>query len=153
MIGFLWAPITGLSLHAHVRRVATVDTMYGNLDVIWALAALVPLGIAAAAWALQMSCGFCSVDPPEFWHAVMTVVIIAFTNVILRFVLQITDQAAGMGPQYLMPGVATAAVIAIMLPTGPFTASTITVVQVVLCALMYYAVCWLCALVTVPFMI
>jgi hypothetical protein len=126
--------------------------MYGNLDVIWALAALVPLGIAAAAWALQMSCGFCSVDPPEFWHSVTTVVVIAFANVILRFMLQTMDQATGMSSQYLMPGIATAAVIAVMLPTGPFSASTITVVQVVLCALMYYAVCWLCALVTVPFM-
>lgn len=130
-----------------------MDHMYGNLDVIWALAALVPLGIAAAAWALQMSCGFCSVDPPEFWHAITTVVIIAFTNVILRFVLQLTDQASGMGPQYLMPGIATAAVIAVMLPTGPFSASTITIVQVVLCALMYYALCWLCALVMLPFLV
>jgi hypothetical protein len=127
--------------------------MYGNLDVIWALAALVPLGIAAAAWALQMSCGFCSVDPPEFWHAVTTVVIIAFTNVILRFVLQTMDQSTGLSTQYLMPAIATAAVIAVMLPTGPFSATTITIVQVVLCALMYYAMCWLCALVTVPFMV
>jgi hypothetical protein len=126
--------------------------MFGNLDVIWALAALVPLGIAAAAWSLQMSCGFCSIEPPEFWHAVTTVVIIAFTNVILRFVLQVTDQSAGMAPQYLMPAIATAAVIAVMLPTGPFSATTITVVQVVLCALMYYAVCWLCTLVTAPFL-
>ena len=131
----------------------TVMNMFSNLDVIWALAALVPLGLAAAAWALQMSCGFCSVEPPEFWHAVTTVVIIAFTNVVLRFVLQMTDSSHGLGPQYLMPGVATAVVIALMLPTGPFSASTITVVQVVLCALMYYALCWLCALVTLPFTI
>jgi hypothetical protein len=40
-----------------------------------------------------------------------------------------------------------------MLPTGPFTATTITIVQVILCALMYYAICWVCALVTLPFVI
>ena len=109
--------------------------------------------VAAAAWSLQMSCGFCSVDPPEFWHAVTTVVVTAFVNVILRFALQMSDAAHGMGPQYVAPAIASAAVISLMLPTGPFSATTITIVQVVLCALMYYALCWLAALVTVPFMI
>ncbi len=124
-----------------------------NLDVFWALAALVPIGVATAAWSLQMSCGFCSVEPPQFWHAVTTCVIIAFVNVILRFALQITDGGHGFVEQYLLPALATSAVIALALPTGPFTASTITVVQVVLCASIYYAVCWLCALVTLPFVI
>jgi hypothetical protein len=125
--------------------------MMSDLDAVWTLAALVPLAVAAAAWALQMSCGFCSVEPPEFWHAVTTVVIIAVTNVVLRFVLQMVDSAHGMTPQYLAPAIATAAVIALSLPAGPFTATTITVVQVVLCALMYYAMCWFVALITVPF--
>lgn len=129
----------------------SVMNMFSNLDVIWALAALVPVGVAATAWALQMSCGFCSVDPPEFWHAVTTVVLVAFANVVLRFALQMADAAQGMGPQYLAPAVATAGVIALTLPTGPFTAATITIVQVVLCALIYYALCWLCALAMVPF--
>lgn len=130
-----------------------MQSMFSDLDVLWALAALVPLGVAAAAWALQMSCGFCSVDPPEFWHAVTTVVVCAFVNVILRFGLQMTDAGHGIAGEYGAPALATAAVIALMLPTGPFTATTITVVQVVLCALMYYTLCWLAALVTVPFMI
>lgn len=127
--------------------------MSTDLDVLWALAALVPLGVAAAAWSLQMSCGFCSVEPPEFWHAVTTVVITAFVNVILRFVLQVTETGGGMAAHYLAPAIATAAVIALTLPTGPFSATTIMIVQVVLCALMYYFLCWLAALVTVPFMI
>ncbi|HYO23595.1 MAG TPA: hypothetical protein VEQ85_01465 [Lacipirellulaceae bacterium] len=121
--------------------------------MIWALAALVPLGIAAAAWALQLSCGFCSVDPPEFWHAVTTVVIVAFANVILRFLLQITGSADGMTPQYLAPALATATVIALALPTAPFSAFTITIVQVLLCALMYFAIGWLADLITLPFAI
>ena len=126
---------------------------YNNLDVLWALAALVPVAVAAAAWALQMSCGFCSVEPPQFWHAVITCVLIAFVNVILRFVLQMTDGAQGFVPQYFLPAIATAAVIALALPTGPFTATTITVVQVMLCALIYYAICWVCELVTLSFVI
>jgi hypothetical protein len=127
--------------------------MYNNPDVLWALAALVPLAVAGTAWSLQMSCGFCSVEPPDFWRAVVTVVVIAFVNVILRFILQMNDYGTGLGPQYVMPAMASAIVITIMLPTGPFTATTITIVQVILCALMYFAICWLCALVTLPFVI
>jgi len=130
-----------------------VDHFNYDLDLIFTLAALVPLAVAVAAWALQMACGFCSQEPPEFWHAVITVVIIAVANVVLRFFLQVTDSAHGMAPQYLLPAVTTAAVIAVCLPTGPFSASTITIVQIVLCALMYYALQWLAALITVPFAI
>jgi hypothetical protein len=130
-----------------------VDHFNSDLDLIFTLAALVPLAVAVAAWALQMACGFCSVEPPEFWHAVITVVIIAVTNVVLRFFLQMTDSAHGMAPQYLLPGVATACVICICLPTGPFSAATITIVQVVLCALVYYAMQWLAALIILPFSI
>ena len=127
--------------------------MYINFDVLWALAALVPLVLAAAAWSLQMSCGFCSVEPPEFWHSVIVVVMTAFVNVILRFVLQLNDFGTGLGPQYVIPAMASAIVISIMLHIGPFTASTITIVQVILCALMYFTICWLWALVTLPFAI
>jgi hypothetical protein len=130
-----------------------VNPIWNDLDAVWTMAALVPLAVAAAAYALQMSCGFCSIEPPEFWHAVVTVVIIAVANVVLRFVLQMTDSAGGMMGHYAAPAIATATVISLSLPTGPFSATTITVVQVVLCALMYYALCWLVALITVPFML
>lgn len=129
-----------------------MDPTYADLDAVFTLAALVPLAVAAAAWALQMACGFCSVDPPEFWHSVTTVVIIAVTNVVVRFLLQMTGADDGLGARYLAPAAATAAVIALSLPTGPFTATTITVVQVVLCALMYYALAWLAAAAMTPFL-
>jgi hypothetical protein len=103
----------------------------------------VPLIIAAAAWALQLACGFCSIDPPEFWHAVTTVVIIAVTNVVLRFVLYTTDAADGIAAEYFAPFLVTSAVITVSVPTGPFTAMTITVVQLVVCAVMYYSLLWL----------
>lgn len=111
--------------------------------MLWMMAALVPLGVATAAWALQMSCGFCSVEPPEFWHAVTTIVLIAVANAVLRLVLQITDSAYGMAPQYFIPALATSAVIAVALQTTPFTAFTITLVQIVLCAMIFIAVTWL----------
>jgi hypothetical protein len=114
-----------------------------DIDQLWLLAALAPLGLAAAAWALQMACGFCSVDPPEFPHAITTVVIIAVANAILRLVLQTMGVGEGIAPEYFAPALATTAVIALSLPTGPFTALTITVVQVALCAMMYFGLAWL----------
>ncbi len=108
-----------------------------NYDTLWTLAALVPLAMAVAAWALQMASGFCSVDPPEFWHAVTTVVIIAVANAVLRFVLHAADAAHGIAPQYFAPILITSAVITLSIPTGPFTALTITVVQLVLCAAVF----------------
>lgn len=125
---------------------------FSDLDALWMLAALVPLVLAAAAWALQMACGFCSVDPPEFWHAVTTVVIIAIANAVLRFVLQSSDAGYSMAAMYLAPFLATGAVITLSLPTGPFTGLTITVVQGVLCALMYFGLRWLQAVVTASVM-
>jgi hypothetical protein len=112
-------------------------------DALWILAALIPLGMVTAAWALQLACGFCSVDPPEFSHAVTTLVIVAVVNAILRLILQNAGIGTGIGPEYFAPLLATTAVISLALPTGPFTASTITAVQLILCAMMYFALSWL----------
>ncbi|HEX6960307.1 MAG TPA: hypothetical protein VF175_00460 [Lacipirellula sp.] len=125
-----------------------MSEFFSNFDALWTLAALVPLAIAAAAWSLQLACGFCSEDPPEFWHAVTTVVIIAIANVILRFILYSNDAAHGIAAEYFAPILASSAVTTVSLPTGPFTALTITVVQMVLCAMMYYGLLWLQAIVT-----
>jgi hypothetical protein len=130
-----------------------VDYFTTNSDAIWTLAALVPLAIAVASWALQMASGFCSVDPPEFWHAVTTVVIIAVVNAILRFVLQAADASQGIAPQYLAPILVTSAVITLSLPTGPFTAVTIAVVQLILCAAIFYTLLWLHETVTASVML
>lgn len=127
--------------------------LLGDLDVVWTLAALVPLAIAAAAWALRMACGFCSVEPPEFWHAVTIIVVAAVANVVLRFILEMTGNAAGIGPEYAAPALTTATVLAIGLPTGPFSALSIMVVQMFLCAMIYYCLGWLQALVTVPLVV
>ncbi|MCC6493744.1 MAG: hypothetical protein IT424_12080 [Pirellulales bacterium] len=125
---------------------------FSDFDALWTLAALIPLLLAAAAWALQMACGFCSVDPPEFWHAVTTVVIIAVVNAVLRLILQSGDAGYSMGTMYLAPFLATGAVITLSLPAGPFTGLTITIVQGVLCALMYFGLRWLQAVVAASIM-
>jgi hypothetical protein len=129
-----------------------VDQFFTDSDALWTLAALVPLGLAAAAWALQMACGFCSVDPPEFWHAFTTVVIIAVANTVLRFVLHATDSAGGFGSQYLAPALAMSGVICVSLPTGPFSAITIAVVQIALCSMIYFSLAWLQATIVAAIM-
>jgi hypothetical protein len=129
-----------------------VGQLPSDFDALWTLAALVPLMLAAAAWALQMACGFCSVDPPEFWHAVTTVVIVAVVNAVLRFALQSGDMSYSMASMYLAPFLATGAVVTLSLPTGPFTALTITVVQGVLCGLIYFGLRWLQAVVAASVM-
>jgi hypothetical protein len=133
-------------------RVTNVGYLVSNSEDLWTLAALVPLAICCAAWALQMACGFCSVDPPEFWHAVTTVVIIVVANAVLRLVLQTVDSANGIAPQYFAPILATSAVITLSLPTGPFSALTITVVQLILCAMIYYFLLWLQSIVVTSVM-
>jgi hypothetical protein len=120
-----------------------VDFFTTHSDAIWTLAALVPLAIAVASWALQMASGFCSVDPPEFWHAVTTVVIIAVINSVLRLALNAADASQGIVPQYVAPILVTGAVITLSIPTGPFTAVTIAVVQLILCAAIFYTLLWL----------
>ncbi len=125
-----------------------MNALLYDTDALWLLAALAPLGIASASWALQMACGFCSVEPPEFSHAVTTVVIMAVANAILRLVLQNMGFSEGIAPQYFAPILAITAVISLSLPTGPFTAFTITVVQLLLCAMMYYGLLWLHAVVS-----
>jgi hypothetical protein len=129
-----------------------VGHFFNDFDALWTLAALVPLAIAAAAWALQLACGFCSIDPPEFWHAVATVVIVAVANAILRFVLYSTGAEDGIAAEYFAPLLVTSAVIALSVPTGPFTAMTITAVQLVLCAMIYYGLMWLQTIVTTSVM-
>lgn len=122
--------------------------IFSDFDAVWTLAALVPLAVAAAAWALQLASGFCSVEPPEFWHAVTTVVIIAATNAILRFVLYATGTADGIAAEYFAPLLVTSGIITLSLPTGPFTAITITGVQLIICAAIYYGLLWLQQIVT-----
>lgn len=119
-----------------------MDELLRDLHSLWLLAAAVSAAIAAAAWALQMACGFCSVEPPSFTHSVVTIVIIVASNVVLRVILQLLGDGEGVTAEYLAPAASVAIVICLSLPTGPFSAATIAVVQLALCAMMYYVAGW-----------
>lgn len=128
-----------------------MDELLRDLNSLWVLAAAVSVAIAAAAWALQMACGFCSVEPPSFTHAVVTVVIIVVSNVLLRVLMQVCGVADGVTAHYVAPALAVSTVIAVSVHAGPFTAVTIAGVQLVLCASMYYVAGWCATIVTMSF--
>ena len=108
-----------------------------DLDPIFVLVVLLPLGALAAGWALQVACSICSVHPPDFWHSVLAVVIICVSNILLRFWLRVSQVPADLGTQILAPAVITALVIAMSIRSGPFAAFKVTFVHGALCGLIY----------------
>ena len=78
-----------------------------ELDPTLVLVVLLPLGALVAGWALQMACSICSVEPPDFWHSVLAVVIICISNVVLRFWLRVSEAPANFSTQYVAPVVLT----------------------------------------------
>ena len=84
-----------------------------------------------------MSCSVCSVDPPDFWHAAISVVVIATVNIVLRFWLNVTHVPPGLGSQLLAPLVASSAVVSISVHTGPFSAVMVTLVHGLICSMCY----------------
>lgn len=108
-----------------------------ELDPTLVLAVLLPLGALVAGWALQMACTICSVEPPDFWHSVLAVVVICISNIVLRFWLRISEAPADYGTQLLAPAITTGLVIAMSIRSGPFAAFKVTFVHGVLCGLIY----------------
>ena len=117
--------------------------MLRELDPFWVLVVGLPITLAVAAWALQIACGFCTVDPPKFWHAVMIVFVGGSANIALRYFLPLMGVAQGFATETAAGALSAALVIAVSLPTGPFTALTILVVQGALCGIIYTELAWL----------
>jgi hypothetical protein len=108
-----------------------------ELDLRLAATILLPLGALIAGWALQMACTICSVEPPDYWHSVLAVVIICISNVVLRFWLRVSDIVETYTTQLLMPAAITGLIIAMSIRRGPFAALRVTFVHIVLCGLIY----------------
>ena len=108
-----------------------------ELDGTLLLALCLPLGALIAGWALQMACNICSVEPPDYWHSVLAVVIIGIANVVLRFWLRVAEAPVDYTTQLLAPVATTGLVIAMSIRTGPFAAFKVTFVHCVLCGLIY----------------
>ncbi|MEM9657848.1 MAG: hypothetical protein AAF961_05750 [Planctomycetota bacterium] len=121
-----------------------------DLDTAWMLVVVAPALLAVASWALQLASGFCAVKPPEFWHAVLTIIAAGVANVALRLILLAFGVTQPAPVQALSVAFTTAIVVALSLPTGPISALTITIVQAVICVLVYLAVGWVGTHVIVP---
>lgn len=109
-------------------------TLLQSMDSTVFLTVFAPLILAIGAWALRMACSLCAVDTPNFWHAVLTFIILIVANVAWRFFMHVTRTPETMGTQYLAPALTNAAVIAVSLPTGPIAASMISVVHILISA-------------------
>ncbi|MAT72829.1 MAG: hypothetical protein CMJ58_25390 [Planctomycetaceae bacterium] len=109
----------------------------------WALLLGIPAAAAISAWALQIACEFCTVQRPKFWHAVAIVVVGALTNVSLRYFLPLMGFQSAFATETIAGLITTAMVIVVGVGTGPFTAVTIVVVQMTLCAVIYTGLAWL----------
>ena len=114
--------------------------MLHDIDPTFVLAVLLPLGALTAGWALQVACNICSVEPPDFWQSVLTVVIICVSNIVLRFWLRVTEAPADLSTQIFAAAITTALVIAMSIRSGPLAALKVTLVHGVLCGLIYSAV-------------
>ena len=108
-----------------------------NSDPTFVLAVVLLLGALLAGWALQMACKVCSIEPPDFWHSVLAVVIIGVSNVVLQFWLRVTKVPIDLSTQIFAPAIVTALVIAMSIRTQPLAALKVTFVHGVLCGLIY----------------
>lgn len=113
--------------------------LLSNLDPTFVVVVLLPLAAVIGGWALRVACSVCSVEPPDFWHAVLAVVIICVANIVLRFWLRVIQAPIDFSTQFVAPVVVTGLVISMSVRTGPWSACKVTFVHGILCALLYCA--------------
>lgn len=109
----------------------------GVLESHWMLLVLVPLGLAAAAWALRLACSFSLVEPPRFWHATYLVFALIVANLAVRFFFEVTGTESGLSTRYAVPAIVSGIVLTIGVPVNPVSGFIVAVAHVVICCLMY----------------
>ena len=111
--------------------------LISGIDPSLVLIILLPLAAGIACWALRVYCTICGLDPPDFWRAVLAVVIICVANVVLRFWLRVIQVPVGSETQILAALLMTILLMAMSTRTGPFAACKVTFVHALLCGLIY----------------
>ena len=101
---------------------------------------VVPLGLAIAAWALQMACSVSSVQTPDYWQSLLCVILAVIANVVVRFWVNTSVPNAGLVYQFLVPLGVTVAIVAIMVRVGPISAMLVTISSGAICAGIYVGV-------------
>lgn len=108
-----------------------------NINPNFLLIILAPSVVAIMALALRMACVFAAVQPPDFYQAVLSVILIIIANVVLQYFLHVTQSPSGLGSQLLAPLFVTTLLIAISLPASPFSALVVAVSHLGICIVAY----------------
>ena len=108
-----------------------------RIDPALVLFVLLPAGLAAAAWALQMACAVSDVEPPDYWQSLLCVFLVVVSNVLLRFWVNTTMFDPGLGAQLIWPLVMSSAIVAVMVRIGPLSAVVVTVCEGAFCLAIY----------------
>ena len=108
-----------------------------QFDPVLLFLILTPLALAVAGWTLQMACAISAVEPPDYWQSLLCVFLVSVANVLLRFWVNISVPDPGLGYQLLWPLGMTAAIIAVMVRVGPFSAVVVAICQGAICAGIY----------------
>ncbi len=101
---------------------------------------LLPAALLIAAWGLQMACGFAAVEPPDYWQSLLCVFLVVVANLLLRFWINVSVVDPGFWSHAVWPLVVTAAIIAVMVRTGPLSALVVTACQGAICAVLFIGI-------------
>src|SRR5262249_20639958 len=111
--------------------------LLARIDPTLVLFVLLPLGLAVAAWALQMACAMSAVEPPDYWQSLLCVFLVIVSNILLRYWVNTTMFNPGLSYQLVWPLVMSSAIVAVMVRTGPFSAVVVTVCEGAFCLAIY----------------
>lgn len=110
-----------------------------GIDPLVAAVFLVPAFVSLAALVLRLACSFSAVNPPDFFPAVLTVILIGVANMALNFFLEVTEATPGLGSHLLAPLLVTSITIALTVRTGPLSAVITAITFVSVCGGAYYS--------------
>jgi len=97
---------------------------------VWVVVVLVFLGgLALSAWVLNLSCGLCRVQPPGLLKALVIVVCITLAGGTVTIFLNSLSEPVPMWVGGLCSFATVIGVLCVTLPTDPFSALLITIVQ------------------------
>lgn len=109
-----------------------------GLDPTLVLCLFVPAAMIFAAWSLQIACSIAAVEPPDFWQSLLCTFLVVVANILLRFWVNTSVAAPGLGTNLLAPIVLTIAIVAVLVRTGPLSALVVTTCQGLIFAVLYY---------------
>ena len=110
--------------------------LLSRFDATLVFLVFLPTALFLAAWALQMACAFAAVEPPDYWQSLLCVFLVVVANILLRFWINVWVVDPGFGCHVIWPVALTAAIIAVMVRTGPVSALIVTICEGGICVVL-----------------